>query len=82
MAIANEHNLHRAAPPAHRPYGIRVRLPPGDTFRALLGDEWQREHWFASAAEREAAIVEMGRKHEFSRPGDKPALRFERIQKL
>ncbi len=82
MAIANEHNLHRAAPPANRPYGIRVRLPPGDTFRALLGDEWQREHWFASAAEREAAIVEMGRKHEFSRPGDKPALRFERIQKL
>ena len=82
MAIANEHNLHRAAPPANRPYGSRVRLPPGDTCRAWLGDEWQREHWFATAAEREAAIVEMGRKHEFSRPGDKPALRFERIQKL
>ncbi len=82
MAIANEHNLHQPLPPAHQPYGIRVRLPAGDSFSALLGNEWQREHWYASATERDAAILEMGRKHEFSRPGDRPTLRCERIQKL
>lgn len=82
MSISNEHNLHHAPTPAHRPYGLRIRLPAGDPFRALLGDEWQKEHWYATAAERDAALAEMSRKHEYSRPGDRPALRFERIQKL
>ena len=38
--------------------------------------------WGNFARLRDAALAEMGRKHEYSRPGDRPALRFERIQKL
>jgi hypothetical protein len=61
---------------------VRVSLRSGDPFRKLLGDEWNRTHWFANAAERDAAMTEMSRKHEYSRPGDSPALRYEKVENL
>jgi len=82
MAIANEHNLHRAPVPAVRPFGIRVKLKRGDPFRLLVGNDWQKLHWFPSARERDSALQEMSRRHEFSRIGDDPALLFEKIEKL
>lgn len=81
MAIANEHNLHRGPVPEVRPYGIRVSLPPGDPFRNLLGDGWANEHWYPAARERDAALLDMARRHEFSRLGDRPALQFEKIER-
>jgi hypothetical protein len=47
-----------------------------------MGAQWHREHWYASAAERDAALVEMSRRHEYSRIGDKPALVFEKVENL
>lgn len=82
MAIANEHNLHRGPTPEVRPYGVRVTLRAGDPFRRLLGEDWQKEHWYATARERDAALADMARRHEFSRLGDRPALNFEKIEKL
>lgn len=81
MAIAHEHNLHRGPVPELRPFGIRVSLRRGDPFRRLLGDDWQKEHWYASARERDAALTDMARRHEFSRHGDRPALVFESIER-
>lgn len=80
MSIANEHNLHRP-PPASRRFGIRVRLPAGDTFRRLLGDDWERLHWFGTAAERDAALADMSRRHEYSRATDAPRLVFEKLDR-
>ena len=81
MGIANEHNL--AVPIAdRRPYGVAVRLRPGDPFRKLLGDDWSRVHWYASSTERDRALAEMARKHEYSRAGDAPALIFEKVENL
>jgi hypothetical protein len=82
MGISQPQNL--TTPPIEklRPYGIRVSLPPGDPFRKLLGPEWQRLHWYPTPAERDAALAEMSRRHEFSRAGDKPALVFKKIEKL
>ena len=82
MGISQPHNLR--VPPVEqlRPYGIRVSLPPGDPFRKLLGPEWHRVHWYATAEERDAALAEMSRRHQYSRPGDKPALVFEKVEKL
>ncbi len=65
-----------------RPYGVRITLKPGDPFRKLLGADWNKTHWFGSAAERDAALIEMARKHEYSRPGDQPALKFDKVEKL
>lgn len=79
MSTCQTHNLRHPVSTAPRPYGVRVSLPPGDTFRKLLGEDWSRTHWYESAAERDAALAEMSRKHEYSRPGDRPALVFEKV---
>jgi hypothetical protein len=82
MAIVAPHNLRRPDAGIQRPFGVRITLKPGDPFRKLLGADWNKTHWFGTAAERDAALIEMSRKHEYSRAGDKPALKFEKVEKL
>ncbi|HVC01773.1 MAG TPA: hypothetical protein VND80_06170 [Steroidobacteraceae bacterium] len=82
MGIANAHNLAEAVGVWPRPYGIAVRLKHGDPFRKLLGDDWQKTHWFTTAAERDRVLEDMARRHEYSRAGDAPALLFEKIENL
>jgi hypothetical protein len=82
MGIANAQNLVRGVPVRPRPFGIRVRLRPGDPFARLLGTDWQKTHWFFTASERDRVLEDMSRKHEYSRIGDKPALVFEKVEKL
>jgi len=79
MSTCQTHNLRFPVSTAPRPYGVRVSLPVGDPFRKLLGEDWSRTHWFETAEERDAALAEMSRKHEYSRPGDRPALSFEKV---
>ncbi len=80
--IAAPHNLRRPVSQGPKPYGVRVSLRPGDPFRKIMGAEWHRVHWFATLAERDAALAEMSRKHEYSRAGDRPALVFEKVENL
>ena len=80
--IANEQNLNGGPASSVRPFGIRVKLRPGDPFRKLLGEDWQKLHWYASAHERDGALNDMARRHEFSRIGDEPAMVFEKIENL
>ncbi len=82
VGIANSHNLNRSLPVLPRPYGVRVRLKAGDPFAKLLGGDWQRTHWFFTAAERDMVLADMARKHEYSRIGDQPALVFEKVENL
>jgi hypothetical protein len=82
MGIANAQNLVRGVPVRPQPFGIRVRLRPGDPFARLLGTDWQKTHWFFTASERDRVLEDMSRKHEYSRIGDKPALVFEKVEKL
>ena len=82
MATCHAHNLRNPDSTRPKPYGVRVSLRPGDPFRALLGADWSRTHWFETAGERDAKLQEMSRKHEYSRPGDRPALVFEKVEKL
>jgi hypothetical protein len=82
MGIAAPHNLRRPHGKQPRPFGVRISLRRGDPFRKLLGPDWSRVHWYASATERDAAMAEMSRKHEYSRPGDRPALAFEKVENL
>jgi hypothetical protein len=81
-AICQSHNLRRPVTQGPKPYGVRVSLRPGDPFRKIMGADWHRSHWYATATERDAALAEMSRKHEYSRIGDKPALLFEKIENL
>jgi hypothetical protein len=47
----------------------------------LVGSDWNKEHWFATARERDTALAEMSGRYVYFRPGDKPALAFEKIEK-
>ena len=82
MGISQPQNLRVAPIERLRPYGIRVSLPVGDPFRKLLGPEWHRLHWYATAEERDEALAEMSRRHEYSRSGDRPSLIFQKVEKL
>ena len=78
MPVCHDHNL-RAALPAERPYGIRLRLRRGDPLRNLIGGDWSREHWFATREERDAALAGMSGRYVYFRPGDRPSLDFESV---
>lgn len=78
MAIFHEHNLRQPLP-EQRPFGIRVRLRRSDPFRKLLGDDWTKEHWFATRGERDARLAEMSGRYVYFRPGDSPTLDFETV---
>lgn len=82
MRISQPQNLKTPPIEHQHPFGVRVSLPPGDPFRKLLGPEWHRMHWYATPDERDAALAEMSRRHEYSRSGDKPALVFEKVENL
>jgi hypothetical protein len=56
MATCHDHNL-REALPERRPFGIRVKLRRSDPFRRLLGDDWTKEHWFATRRRDDLAAM-------------------------
>jgi len=39
-------------------------------------------HWYATSMERDAALVDMRRRHEYSRTGDEPAMSFEKVERV
>jgi hypothetical protein len=82
MSIQSAHNLRptQAKSASALPYGVRVSLNANDPFRKILGPDWQRVHWYATSESRDAALAEMSRKHDYSRPMDAPALVFSKIE--
>lgn len=78
MAISHDHNLRQPLPEV-RPYGLRLKARRNDPFRNLVGDDWEREHWFATRAERDSALEQMSGRYLYFRPGDAPTLDFEKI---
>ncbi len=82
MTQCHEHNLRELDSGLPRPFGVRVALRSDDPFRKLLGNDWSRTHWFETLEERDEALLEMSREHEYSRPGDRPAMVFEKVEKL
>ncbi len=62
-------------------FGLRLRLPAGDTFNGILGDDWQKERWFATERDRNEAIAELRRQHPYYRLGDRPTLQIEKINR-
>lgn len=80
MEFCHRHNLvepEKAG--AERRYGIRVSLPAGDTFSRLLGEDWERVHWYATEAERDRAFANMARRHGYYRTTDTPTQVLEKI---
>ena len=76
-------HLHNLVDPSvagsERTFGIRVTLPPADTMRKVLGDDWERLHWYATEAERDAAFEKMDIRHGYYRDTDSPTQVLEKI---
>lgn len=64
-------------------YGIRCTLPAGDPMSAphLMGPDWVDFHWYATGAERDAALVEKSSEHRFSRKGDAPRVVYAPVER-
>ena len=82
MDFCHAHNLvDPSEAGAERPYGIRVTLPEGDTFRGILGENWEKLHWYPTEAERDAAFEHMAVRHGYYRKSDTPTQVLERIER-
>ena len=80
MSFCHQHNLvepEKAG--AERKYGIRVTLPAGDTFSRMLGENWERIHWFPSEEERDRSFDSMAERHGYYRKTDSPTQVLEKI---
>ncbi|MBT8100697.1 MAG: hypothetical protein KJO82_13150 [Gammaproteobacteria bacterium] len=82
MEYCHQHNLVDPSQAGREQrFGIRVTLPPGDTLRKLLGDDWERLHWFATEAERDEAFEQMAIRHGYYRHTDSPTQVLEKINR-
>ena len=52
-----------------------------DTLRKVLGDDWERVHWYATEAERDAAFDTMAERHGYYRKTDTPTQILEKISR-
>lgn len=82
-AFVNYCHRHNLVTPdaagAERKYGIRVTLPQGDTFARMLGDDWERIHWYATEEERDSSFENMATRHGYYRKTDNPTQILEKI---
>ena len=78
----HQHNLvDQTTAGQERPFGIRVSLPANDTLRNVLGDDWERLHWYPSEAERDAAFEKMAMRHGYYRDTDTPTQVLEKLSR-
>jgi hypothetical protein len=80
MDICHRHNLLRD-PDTRRRFGVRVRLTGADPLQRVLGESFERTHWYATPIERDRALADMAGEHLYSRRGDRPTLRFEAVDR-
>ena len=82
MSYCHRHNLvDPESAEAERPFGIRVTLPPNDTLRNNVGDDWERLHWYADEDERDRAFEAMAARHGYYRTSDTPTQVLEKVQR-
>ena len=80
MDYCHQHNLvDPSTANAERRYGIRVTLPANDTMRKVLGDDYERLHWYSSERERDDAFDNMAIRHGYYRDTDSPTQVLEKI---
>ena len=82
MDFCHRHNLVQPDKAGQeRRFGIRVTLPRGDTLRNVLGDDWERLHWYPSESERDAAFEQMAERHGYYRKTDTPTQVLEKVSR-
>lgn len=80
MEICHVHNLNQPVANERR-YGVRVSSVPGDILQRVIGEDYERVHWFESRVARDRALADMAAEHLYSRRGDRPTLRFDPVER-
>jgi hypothetical protein len=82
LDYCHQHNLvEPSAAGLERRFGIRVTLPANDTLRKVLGDSWERMHWYTSESDRDAAFENMATRHGYYRTTDSPTQILEKVSR-
>lgn len=82
MDFCHQHNLvDPESAGRERLYGIRVTLPVGDTLRNVVGNDWERLHWYPTEAERDAAFESMAIRHGYYRETDSPTQVLDKVSR-
>jgi hypothetical protein len=79
MDICHAHNRRAGLSPESGPWGLRLRLPEGDTFSGILGEDWETVEWFPSERARARRIRELESQFVYYRKGDRATLSWETI---
>ena len=80
MDYCHQHNLvEPEQAEAERRFGIKVTLPDSDTFRSLLGEDWENVHWYRTEHERDAAFEQMAARHGYYRKTDTPTQILKKV---
>ncbi len=81
MKVSQAHNQPPRPAAADCRFGIRVSMPPGDTFHNVLGADWESFHWFPDRDSRDAAMADMAKRHRYSRIGDEPSVVLQSVER-
>lgn len=82
MNFYHRHNLvEPESAAAERRFGIRVSLPAGDSMSKVLGNDWERLHWYSSETERDGAFANMATRHGYYRNTDTPTQTLEKVSR-
>ena len=82
MDFCNQHNLvEPESAGAERLFGIRVTMPAQDTLQKLLGENWEKLHWYPSEQLRDTAFEQMAERHGYYRVSDGPSQVLEKIRR-
>jgi hypothetical protein len=82
VEYCHQHNLvDPETAGGERHFGIRVTLPANDTLRNVLGDGWERLHWYRSEQDRDSAFEKMAIRHGYYRNTDSPTQVLEKIHR-
>ena len=82
MNFCHRHNLVDPEKTAsENRFGIKVSLPAEDTFRALLGENWEQVHWYPTELERDRAFDNMAERHGYYRNSDTPTQILRKVVK-
>lgn len=82
MTYCHKHNLvqpERAFD--ERKFGIRMTLPANDTFARMLGESWEKLHWYRTEADRDQAFEKMATRHGYYRKTDDPTQVLSKISR-
>lgn len=80
MDYCHQHNLVEPdLAGQERRFGIRVTLPPGDTLNRILGEDWERLHWYPTEEDRDRAYGHMLERHGYYRTTDTPTQVLEKV---